>query len=398
MASDDLSRPLGLDRTAPASVAPGLPVARIVLGAAGMVAIAAIGWLIARTDPLGGEPHARVKIDRIQAAPANPATQGAEARPPAAQSPDRQRQTAAEAEAGAGVKVTRGQGGGAPGALIIQVPQPPESAGARLAPVDRRLVERGRHGPLPKIAPEVGRPREVYARPVDAAATRGRPLVAVLVTGLGIGATATQEAIARLPGDVSLAFAPYGNELDRQSGAARQDGHEVFLQVPMEPFDYPDNDPGPQTLLAEGAEAQTLDRLHWLMGRMQGYVGLTNFMGAKFTASRSALKPVMEELAKRGLMFVDDGSSVRSQVAPAADAAGLPALRGDTLLDGLDTPGAVDAALEKAEAMARRNGVVIVVGPALPMTVERISRWLAGFNDKGLALVPVTAALGAKRN
>ena len=30
---------------------------------------------------------------------------------------------------------------------------------------------------------------------------------------------------------------------------AREAGHEVLLEVPMEPFDYPDNDPGPQTLL-----------------------------------------------------------------------------------------------------------------------------------------------------
>ena len=54
---------------------------------------------------------------------------------------------------------------------------------------------------------------------------------------------------------------------------ARGEGHEVLLQVPMEPFDYPDNDPGPQTLLTSLDAGQNIDRLHWLMSRFQGYVG-----------------------------------------------------------------------------------------------------------------------------
>jgi polysaccharide deacetylase 2 family uncharacterized protein YibQ len=48
---------------------------------------------------------------------------------------------------------------------------------------------------------------------------------------------------------VSFALAPYGTDLEKLAERARADQHELLLQVPMEPFDYPDNDPGPQTLL-----------------------------------------------------------------------------------------------------------------------------------------------------
>ena len=101
---------------------------------------------------------------------------------------------------------------------------------------------------------------------------------------------------------------------------AREKGHEVLLQVPMEPHDYPENDPGPQTLLSSLSAEQNVDRLHWLFSRMQGYVGVTNFMGARFTASDSALAPVLRELSKRGLIYVDDGSSPRSQAGQIAGA------------------------------------------------------------------------------
>ena len=114
---------------------------------------------------------------------------------------------------------------------------------------------------------------------------------------------------------MTFAFAPYGTDLERWVTRARGEGHEVLLQVAMEPFDYPDNDPGPQTLLTSLSAEQNIDRLHWFMSRFQGYVGVANFMGTRFTATEQALSPVLREVAKRGLIYFDDGSSPRSLAA-----------------------------------------------------------------------------------
>ena len=83
----------------------------------------------------------------------------------------------------------------------------------------------------------------------------------------------------------------------------------------MEPFNYPDNDSGPQTLLTTLSPEQNLERLYWLMSRFQGYVGITGAMGARFTASEQAFTPILRETAKRGLIFVDDGANPRSRRA-----------------------------------------------------------------------------------
>lgn len=387
MAIDDLHKPL---EVRPRDAVAGSRLSSGTVGAslAGIVVAASVGFVALKGDSLGGEPHAIVRIDRTVKT-----TMATQADPAKAAPSSKARETAQDVEDASGVRVYRGKGGQAPGAVIITVPD--EARDVKVASIDRRLSERGRHGPLPKVDAQAGAPREVYARPFDAAKA-GKPLIAVVVTGLGIGATATNEAITKLPGEVTFAFAPYGTDLEKMTARAREAGHELLLQAPMEPHGYPENDTGPHTLLAEAAEAQNIDRLHWLMSRFQGYVGLTNFMGAKFTAVRPALKPVMDETARRGLLFVEDGSSPRSLVAEVAGTSKLPNARGDVVLDGIDKPAEFEAALARAESQARVKGAIIVFGPALPATIERLNRWARSLEGKGFTLAPITAVVSRR--
>jgi polysaccharide deacetylase 2 family uncharacterized protein YibQ len=173
--------------------------------------------------------------------------------------------------------------------------------------------------------------------------------------------------------------------------SARAAGHEVLLQAPMEPFDYPDNDPGPQTLLTSLDAAQNVDRMQWLMSRFQGYVGIENFMGARFTASEQALVPVLREAAKRGLIYLDDGSSQRSVAGQVSGANNLPFAKADLAIDAVPTPGDVDRALGRLETLARERGVAVGMASALPVSIERIAKWAKGVEGRGVTLVPITA-------
>jgi polysaccharide deacetylase 2 family uncharacterized protein YibQ len=199
-------------------------------------------------------------------------------------------------------------------------------------------------------------------------------------------------AIAKLPGLVTLAFAPYGQELEKQTAAARAEGHEIMLQIPMEPFDYPDNDPGPHTLTARGKPRENLDRLHWAMGRFTGYIGVVNFMGAKLTADEAALSPILREIGSRGLAFLDDGSSSRSVASAVAASAQMPAARADVVVDGTPHADAIDKELARLEEMAKKRGFAIGTASALPLTVDRIARWARALEAKNIQLVPVSNA------
>ncbi|MHA1524919.1 MAG: divergent polysaccharide deacetylase family protein [Alphaproteobacteria bacterium] len=254
------------------------------------------------------------------------------------------------------------------------------------------LVERTEFGALPRIAADGRKPAQVYARPLSpTGADRTMVQVAVLIGGMGISTSGTSAAIKTLAPAVTLAFAPYGGNLQSWVDRARSQGHEVMLQIPMEPFDYPDNDPGPHTLLTTLKDKENLTRLNWLLGRFTGYTGITNYMGAKFTATEAALKPIMAQVTARGLSYFDDGASPRSRAATLAQAAQTTFIRGNVLLDVEQSSAAIDKALLKLETVAKERGFAIGVGTALPVTIQRVAQWAKGLRQRGIALVPVSA-------
>ncbi|GJD92353.1 hypothetical protein BHAOGJBA_5906 [Methylobacterium hispanicum] len=394
--SDDiLTRPLGMAE--PKSRAERIRArlrgplrARTVLGGGAAVLALGAGALVAFGDPQGGEPRVTVAITLREPAPAPQVAQAPAAAlaPEPDTPPPRAQRSAEEVESASGVTVVRPSGTGAPSeAVVIRVPAPV----AQLAPApDPRLTDRGRHGALPKLGEGRLRALDVYARPEEPG--QG-PRIAILVTGLGIGQAATAAAITKLPPAVSLAFAPYGGEVERAAARARAAGHEVLLQAPMEPFDYPDSDPGPQTLLTALKGAENADRLAWAMSRFAGYVGVVNFMGAKLMGDAAAFEPVLREIGARGLGFVDDGTGARPVAPGLAQKARAPLARADIVLDAVARPDAIDRELARLEAQARAKGFVLASASALPVTIERIARWTRDLEARGLRLVPVSAAL-----
>jgi polysaccharide deacetylase 2 family uncharacterized protein YibQ len=384
----ELDQPLGQAKRARAQKPYGRWLWRGLTGGLAVLFAGLILHAALKRDPNGGEPIATAMIRERPAAP-----DIAKAMPqPIAPEERRGPASASQLEADSGVTVVR-PGSDAPGAIVITVP---DDGTIKLAPApDKRLVERTRHGILPKIGPDGATPAQVYARPLGPTpATKPGGRIAILVGGLGISQSSTSEAIARLPGPVSLAFAPYGAELEKTVQRARSEGHEVFLQVPMEPFDYPDNDPGPHTLLTGPKGSDNLDRLQWVLGRFPGYVGIVNFLGGRLTADDGALTPLLRELAGRGLMVVDDGSSPRSLLASAATRAQIPALKADLALDAVPRAEAIDKELVRLEILARDQGAAVATASALPVTVERITRWARTLESKNLVIVPVSAARG----
>ena len=255
------------------------------------------------------------------------------------------------------------------------------------------LLEDGPFGPLPRIGADGLRPFDAYARPADN--PRDAPMIAIIVGGLGLNQAGTEQAIARLPGEVTLAFAPYGTDLPTWAIAAREAGHEIFLQVPFEPFDFPNIDPGPHTLLVDAPAAENIDRLGWLMAQFTTYAGVVTYAGGRFTAETDAMRPVVEELAHRGLMLLDDGGSTRSRTGEVA-AGVVPFARADLVLDQTVGNAPVDVAavtrrLEQLEVIARDRGYAVASASAFAASIAAIETWAAGLAERGILLVPITA-------
>jgi polysaccharide deacetylase 2 family uncharacterized protein YibQ len=271
----------------------------------------------------------------------------------------------------------------------IALAMPPDAAAGETG---GSLLEPSAFGPLPRISPEGRRPRDVYAGQT-APAPAGAPRVVLVVGGMGLSQTGTSSAIERLPPGVTLAFAPYGSSLQRWVDKARGEGHEVLLQVPLEPEGYPQENPGEHTLLVSADPRAGREDLHWALGRMTSYAGVMNYMGARFSGDDRALARLLGELGERGLFYLDDGSAPQSRASVVGEALQAPVLMADAILDRSRTAGAIERELAALEATARARGVAVGVASAFPISVETIASWAQAARKRGVAIVPASAAL-----
>jgi uncharacterized protein len=368
----EIDRPLGQRRDRHAPRRGGrMPGAREAATLAVAATILAVSTVIAMQDPPWRTPAETVVVTPEVAAVAPP--------PTAAQAPSQPR---------------------AEGPAIIKVPPQPDQPIVLRDPTsvahdtrtahmpDRALIEESAHGPLPVRAADGRRPVDVYARPWSGA--RGAK-VAIVIGGMGVSQTGTQSAITKLPPEVTLAFAPQGNSLDRWMQDARRRGHELVLQIPLEPFDYPNVDPGRNTLTVEADADENLDALHASLGRMTNYVGVVNYMGARFLAEPAAVSPLMGELSRRGLLFLDDGSTARSLAGEQALANRVPFAAADAAIDAQRDRPAILKKLDELERTARARGHALGIGFAFDTTVDAVAQWAAEARRRGIEIVPVSA-------
>jgi len=291
-----------------------------------------------------------------------------------------------------------------PNEVLAQAPPTPSGPSSTAALIaangviitDPALTEATGDGPIPIIAKDGRRPMDLYARPFDK--SDPRPRIAVIVAGLGIGEAITQAAIDKLPPAITLSFTPYGTNLQSSVSAARAAGHEVMLELPMEPFDYPSNDPGPHTLMTGSAATDNPAHLQWLMSRISGYAGVMNMQGAKFLSVPEDLRPIVEQVKRRCLFVLDDGSADRSVLAEITATAQAPFARADSILDRVPSREGVELELKNLEVAAKTHGYAIGVATANPMTIDRITAWAADLEQRGIALAPVTAIIAAQQN
>ena len=239
----------------------------------------------------------------------------------------------------------------------------------------------GPGGLLPIIGTDGRTPAEAYARPF---ASNGRPKIALVIGGLGLNATSTRQAIEQLPPEITLSFVPYAEGLQGWIDLARANGHEVLLEAPMEPMDYPENDPGPYTLMANAQGGETVKKLEWLLSRATGYFGVTNYLGSRFVGSDAAMAALTGALRGRGLAFLDDGSAAKR-------GGGLPRASADRIIDDQLSGEAIDQQLLALEAGALQHGQALGSGFAYPVTLTQVAAWTGAVEARGYQLAPASA-------
>lgn len=216
----------------------------------------------------------------------------------------------------------------------------------------------------------------------------GKAMIAIVIDDLGIDQKRTRRAI-EMPGPMTMAFIPYGYNLPRLTKIARAGGHEILLHLPMEPLRQ-SVDPGPHAMLTTLSAEELRKRLIWNLARMEGYVGVNNHMGSRFTAWRPGMRLVMREIRERGLLFLDSWTNKRSYGIKLARENGVPSAVRDVFIDHDIDAAMIGKRLRQLETIARRRGFAIGIGHPYDLTTKLLPAWMAEAEARGIQFVPIS--------
>ena len=225
-------------------------------------------------------------------------------------------------------------------------------------------------------------------------AQNGQPAIAIVMDDLGIDQRRTGVAID-LPAPITLAFIPYGYRLSTHTRRARENGHELLVHLPMEPLNA-NADPGKNALLKGLTDKQLRSRIEWNLTRFQGFVGINNHMGSKFTAWERGMKLVVETLKDRGLIFLDSKTTKNTVGLRLATALNVPNAARDVFLDNEISIKSIQRQLKLLERVARKNGSAIGICHPHDATVKVLRDWIPNAKKRGFILVPVSAIIKRK--
>lgn len=284
---------------------------------------------------------------------------------------------------------------------IVTAPEPTESA-------EEPEVQTAKPGPFPAKPPPPAKPEVAMLPPpiapvqpppgtpawkrnaVPSQPRADKPAIAIVIDDMGVDRKRSTR-VAALPAPLTLAWLPYANDLTAQARAARASGHEMLLHLPMEPRGSAD--PGPDALLVSLGKAELLRRAKAALDRYDGFVGVNNHMGSRFTADYASMALVLPEIARRGLLWLDSRTTAKSAGIPIAQELRMPYAGRDIFLDNEMTVPAVRAQLAKTEQVARNQGFAIAIGHPHDATIEALASWLPEVQKRGFVLVPVSAVV-----
>ena len=218
------------------------------------------------------------------------------------------------------------------------------------------------------------------------------PRVAIVIAGMGLSHSSTEQ-IFKLPPQISMSFSPYASDITQWLIKAGKDKHEVYLDLPMEPKDYPQSDPGPYALLINLDDDKNLERLNQVLKSGVGYHGLVSGPEEHFTEDDRANDWLLKTLKVKNLPFFFVARAGNKQLTQGGIEKSDPTVQGiDFVLDDKLTNEAIDAKLAEAEALAQKSGFATVLARPYPISAQRIEEWIKTLGPKGIQLVSLSQA------
>ncbi len=262
-----------------------------------------------------------------------------------------------------------------------------QASSSPIADISEDMIDKANGAPLPKISPSGIKPWQYYAKSFRR--QNEMPLIAIVVTGLGQSKKTTEMSFG-LDDRIGLSFSPYAASVGSWAAASRLTGHETFVDLPFQTAAYPVDDPGSFSIMVTRSNAQNIKNLYWTMSRFQGYAGLVAPMGEVVTSSADSIKPLSDEIAKRGLMLLLGRDTLPHDEKRQGNKELLVSMSADVWIDEELSEMTIQARLATLEQVAQRNGMAIGIAQAYPISLKEIKQWQETLGERGIVLAPAT--------
>ncbi len=257
------------------------------------------------------------------------------------------------------------------------------------------LAETTDYGMLPQIRKEDGlTPFKAYqASFTPRAGTKA--LVSLVMVDFGLSSTLSLSALNNLPKGVTYVVSPYTLDLQSWVTRARERGNEVWLSLPLQTRDYPNNDSGPLTVLAGSGEDANKERLLSALGKATGYPGVLLTGSPSFDTDKAGLDSVFASLAERGLGVAQADPQDRLTSSYAAQQS-LPFIQATHWIDTSLEKQKIEARLQQLEKGTVEQRVTIAFFHPYPSLLAQLAGWKKELEAKGIELAPLSAAIANK--
>ena len=259
-------------------------------------------------------------------------------------------------------------------------------------PFDSRVVKSPQtQKPVFEVFPEETAVKPAPPKPAPPPSPAQRPRVALIIDDLGYDYKLAEKFLSLdVPFTYSiLPHSPYRREI---ANAARLGGFEVMLHLPMEPYEYPEVDPGPGALLSSMSPDERISVLRENLASVPFISGVNNHMGSKMTSNSSHMNQILSIIKKRGLYYIDSLTTHDSKSKSSARLFQVPFAQRDIFIDHDPRPEAIRSRLEHLVRIAEMKGHSIGIAHPYEATYETLAEMLPQLKDR-VEWIPASEAV-----
>jgi len=203
-----------------------------------------------------------------------------------------------------------------------------------------------------------------------------QPCIALIIDDLGQADPALVLRLGSLNVPLTVAILPFLSYSHDSAHIAMSKNMEIILHMPMEPIGYPGpgKNPGPGAVLSDQPEAEVRERVASAMRAIPFAVGLNNHMGSRITPDRVRMAWILDEVRKKHWYFLDSRTEKDTVAMEVARELGIPALERKVFLDDSSDPTEIAYQWERAMALAKQEGQVVIIGHVHPGTIAFLEK------------------------